>query len=159
MIPQARRALGGTELMRELLTIRQVMTARPRTLTCDVPILDAVDFLLRHDVPSVPVVDSEGLLLGVLSERDCLRLVAEGDAAAHDVPSGTVEAYMTRDAVTLPPGMDVCYAAGRFLEQPYRRYPVVENGRLLGEISRRDVMRACLGTLRAAQWEAAAEGA
>ncbi len=158
-VPQARRAIGVAVLMKELLTIRQVMTAKPRTLTCDVSILDAVDFLLRHDVPSVPVVDAGGHLVGVLSEKDCLRLVAEGDAAAHDVPSGTVEAFMTRDVVTLPPGMDVCYAAGRFLEQPYRRYPVVENGRLLGEVSRRDVMRACLGTLRAAQWEAAADGA
>lgn len=143
-------------MLNELLVIRQVMTARPRTVRSDMPILDAVDVLLRHDVPSVPVVDASGALVGVLSEKDCLRLVSEGDREGHDVPHGTVESYMTRDVETLPPNMDVCYAAGRFLEQPYRRYPVVENGRLIGEVSRRDVMRACLGTLRAAEWEAAA---
>ena len=115
-------------MLNELLSIRQVMTARPRTLSQDVPILEAVDFLLKYDVPSVPVIDAERHLLGMLSEKDCLRLVAEGDAAKHDVPRGTVESYMTREAVSLPPDMDVCYAAGLFLEQPYRRYPVVENG-------------------------------
>ena len=139
-------------------TVSDYMVADPITVSPETDINEATSLLLKYHISGLPVVDRHHKVVGFLSEKDCLRLVSEGDAIGHDVPQGTVEAYMTRDVVTLPPGMDVSYAAGRFLEQPYRRYPVVENGRLLGEVSRRDVMRACLGTLRAAQWEAAAQG-
>jgi CBS domain-containing protein len=145
--------------MRELLTIRDVMTSPPHALRSDVPILEAIDFLLRHDVTSAPVVDASGRLVGVLSEKDCLRLVAEGAGDERDVPDGTAADWMTTEPVTLPPDMDVHYAAGRFLKEHFRRYPVAENGVLVGEIGRRDVLRAVQADLRAQQWKAAAQGA
>ena len=145
--------------MTELFRIRQVMHAPTAALHEDTCILDAAATLLREDVPSAPVVDRDGRLVGVLSERDCLKLLAEGDPVDHDVPRGTVGDVMTREPATLPPDLDVAYAAGRFLREPYRTYPVVDDaGRLLGEVSRREVLRAVHGTLRAAQWQLAGSG-
>ena len=139
----------------ELLTIRDVMNTRPRTLSPDMPILRAIEFLLRNDTPCVPVVDDRRHVVGVISEKDCLRLVAEGDALQHEVPHGVVADFMTAAVVSLPPGMDIYYAAGRFLQEPYRRYPVIENGVLVGEISRRDLLRHVQAGVRATQWEVA----
>lgn len=140
--------------MNELLRIRQVMHDPKTAVREDLPVLEAAARLLQHDVPTAPVVDATGRLVGVLSERDCLRLLAEGDPVDHDVPKGTVGEVMTREVATLPPDLDVFYAAGRFLSEPYRSYPVVDDaGRLLGEVTRREVLRAMHGTFRALQWE------
>jgi CBS domain-containing protein len=126
------------------------MTPKPRvsefmattlfTLAPDTDIRDAVDFLLKHQISGAPVVDQTGALVGVISEQDCLRLVAAG--ANHERVAGTVAKYMTRDPLVLPPDMDVYFAAGLFLNKPYRRFPIVEDGKLVGLISRCDILRA-----------------
>ena len=128
------------------LSVRDVMASRPRTVNQGTGILDAVDFLLEHDLSSVPVVDDSGRVVGMISEKDCLKLVAEG--VDNDVPAGRVSQYMSRDVVTLPANMNIHYAAGRFLRVPYRRFPVIEDGELVGELSRRDVLRAVQVSLR-----------
>jgi len=64
-----------------------------------------------------------------------------------DVPRGKVEAFMTRDPETVPPDMDVYYAAGLFLKRNFRRFPVVEDGRLVGAITRFDILRVVRANL------------
>jgi CBS domain-containing protein len=115
-------------------------------LTPETEILDAVGVLVEHRVTGAPVVDEAGHLVGMLTEKDCLRLVATGAGA--DRPSGTVADFMTTDVTTIPPGMDVYYAAGLFLHQPFRRFPVVEDGRLVGAITRFDILRVIHAKLR-----------
>lgn len=125
--------------MIKLPVVRDYMVTRLYTLTPGVHILDAVDMLVERRVSGAPVVH-EGKLVGMLSEKDCLRLLTKG--ANDDVPTGTVGDYMVKDVKTVPPTMDIYYVAGLFLKHPYRRYPVVEDGVVIGQISRRDVMRA-----------------
>ncbi len=136
-------------MVQELPLIRDFMASRLRTLRGDVDILNAVDFLAEHALSGAPVVDDLGGLIGVLSEKDCLKLIAEGVNA--QTPQGTVSEFMTREVETLPPDMDIYYAAGMFLRKPYRRFPVVQDGKLVGEISRRDVLRAVQWMLRCEQ--------
>ncbi len=119
-----------------MVPIEKLHTLRP-----DTDIYSAVEFLLKHRISGAPVVDEGGALVGVISEKDCLRLLAEGDVGA-DVPRGNVDSFMTRDVSTAVSSMDIYYAAGVFLGHHFRRLPVVDDGKLVGQISRRDILRA-----------------
>jgi len=119
---------------------RHVATLRPET-----DVLEAVGFLLEKKVTGVPVVDKAGRLVGMLTEKDCLRLVAEG--LDGDLPHCTVETIMTPDPETISPNMDVYFAAGLFLKRQFRRFPVVEDGKLVGAITRFDILRVIRANL------------
>ncbi|MCA9710101.1 MAG: CBS domain-containing protein [Myxococcales bacterium] len=121
-------------------TVGDFMTTDLFTLSPDVSIDEAVDFLVEHGISGAPVIDAQGKLAGVITEKDCLSLLAKG--ANHQRPQGVVEDFMTRNVHTIPPRMDIYFAAGLFLANPYRRFPVVEAERLVGIISRRDVLKA-----------------
>jgi CBS domain-containing protein len=115
------------------------------TLSPDMEILDAIGFLLEKRVTGAPVVDKSGRLVGMLTEKDCLRLVAAG--VEGNVPRGSVATYMTANPETIPPNMDVYFAAGLFLKRDFRRFPVVENGKLIGAITRFDILRVIRANL------------
>lgn len=115
---------------------RDVLTLRP-----DTDILQALAMFVDNDISGAPVIDRSGRLLGVLTETDFLRVALHG--AYHGEPGGRVEEYMSTDVVTARQGDNLVGLAERFLDTPYRRYPVVDaSGRLVGVIARRDVMRA-----------------
>ena len=126
--------------MLEKPTVAEYMATHLHTLPPDADIRDAVDFLITHEISGAPVIDPDGALIGVISEKDCLRLLAKGDD--HQRASGTVADFMTREPATFPSTMDVYFAAGVFLTRPYRRFPVVDDGKLVGLVSRRDILRA-----------------
>lgn len=116
------------------------------TLSPETDIYDAVSFLLKHKISGAPVVNKEKNMVGILSEKDCLRLLTRG--VNNKAPQGPVSSFMTKNVVTIPPNMDIYYAAGIFMKNYYRRLPVVENGKLVGQISRRDLLRAIKEKLR-----------
>ena len=134
-------------------TARDVMTRRLVTVGPQMHADEAAHLLLKHNVSGAPVVDGDGNLLGLLSEYDCLRAVAaaEYDFDHHDLVV-TVEELMTTHAHThtIPPEMDLFAIAHEFVNQRVRRFPVVEAGRLLGQVSRRDVLRAAFELRRKA---------
>jgi CBS domain-containing protein len=138
---------GGN--MAKLPIVRDHMDKSIATLLPDAGILDAVGFLLEKGLTGAPVADKTGRLIGILTEKDCLRLVAAG--VGGDLPRGTVADFMTANPETIPPDMDVYYAAGLFLAREFRRFPVVENGRLVGTITRFDILRVIRENLAAAQ--------
>jgi CBS domain-containing protein len=107
-------------------------------------ILDAIDFILRNHVTGAPVVDETGHLVGMLSEKDCLKLVSAGANA--EAPTGTVADYMTTKVTTISPEVDIYYVAGLFLNYGFRRLPVVENEKLVGAITRFDILRIMRAT-------------
>jgi CBS domain-containing protein len=111
-----------------------------------IEILDAVGFLLEHRVTGAPVIDGAGHLLGMLTEKDCLNLVAAGADANR--PRGKVADFMTTAVTTISPDTDVYYAAGLFLHQGFRRFPVVEAGKLVGAITRFDILRVIHANLQ-----------
>lgn len=127
--------------MRRLPTVREFMDRYVDTLSPDTSIMEAVDFLLEKRVTGALVANSKGELVGILTEFDCLRLLALGDAQ-HEAPKGKVKDFMTPKVQTIPPGMDIYYAAGLFMKVPFRRFAVVENGRIVGAVTRFDLLRA-----------------
>ena len=124
-------------------TARDIMTRRLFTLRPGMRAVEAARILLKHDISGAAVVDGDGNLLGLLSEYDCLRAVAaaEYDFDRHDVVV-TVEELMTTNPQTIPPEMDLFAIAHEFVNLRVRRFPVVEGDRLIGQVSRRDALRA-----------------
>jgi CBS domain-containing protein len=127
--------------MNRLPTVREFMDRHVQTISPESDIMDAVDFLLEKRVTGALVANGKDELVGILSESDCLRLLTHGD---HNeaMPQGKVKDFMTPVAKTVPPDMDIYYCAGLFMKVPFRRFPVVEEGRLVGAITRFDLLRA-----------------
>ena len=126
----------------ELVTQYMVGVSDLITFRPDQTIEEAIEIIIDKRISGAPVLDESGKLVGMLSEKDCLRIIV--DQAYHNLPidSKKVSDYMTADVKTVPPDSDVVSAANQFLHSPIRRMPVVENGVLKGQISRRDILRA-----------------
>ncbi len=119
---------------------RDYMTRRLVTFTPDMDIHRAIDSLLQAHVSGGPVLAESGDVVGVLSIKDCLAIAFE--ASYHQQPGGKVEEFMSKEVETIEAGTDIVEVADTFLRSRYRRFPVVEDGRLVGQISRYDVLRA-----------------
>jgi CBS domain-containing protein len=119
--------------------IRDYMAQRLVLLSPDTEINRAAAVLLDRGISGAPVVDARGGLVGVLSKKDCLRAALH--ASYYRDWGGTVERYMTRDPQTLDADMDIVEAAEAFLSSSFRRFPVLSEGALVGQVSRADVLR------------------
>ena len=126
--------------MQKEKTVRDFMTTDVHVLHENAPINDAVDVLIRYRISGAPVVDDTGTVVGIISEKDCLRLLVTGQD--HQPADGVVADYMTRGVESVPSDMGIYFLAGLFLSKPYRRFPVIDGNRLVGLISRHDVMKA-----------------
>lgn len=113
------------------------------TLDPDMEILRATHELISNDISGAPVLDKHGRLIGVLSERDCMRVAMQGNY--HGTPAGVVKDFMSKNPQWIGPEQSILTLADLFINGRFHRYPVVDNGRLVGVISRRDVMKAMAG--------------
>lgn len=120
--------------------IKDHMTTDVETLHPDTEIAHAAQFLVAQEISGAPVVDELGRLVGILTERDCIEVAMQADY--YGEPGGLVSDYMTPEPQTVSPEQSILTLAEMFIRDTYRRYPVVDNGRMVGIISRRDVMRA-----------------
>ena len=114
---------------------RTLVTFKPET-----DVLDAVHTLVQHRIAGAPVVDDEGHLLGMLSEFDCMKVAL--NAGYHGIWGGPVRDFMSAGVESVDADMSIVDLAQVFINKKFRRFPVMEGTRLVGQISRRDVLRA-----------------
>jgi CBS domain-containing protein len=112
------------------------------TLDPETDVLVAMKRLLDERISGAPVVDARGNLVGVLTQRDCLEVAVQ--SVYHQAPAGSVAEYMSAPVETLPASAPLMEVIEAFRRSAIRRFPVVEGSRLVGLITRRDVLRAIL---------------
>jgi len=121
-------------------TVSDYMVSDPVTLSPDASVHDARHLLVEHEISGAPVVDERGDLVGIFTERDILGGVFR--ASYHQDPGSCVADCMSREVETIEAETDISEAAELFLRSRRRRFPVVSENRLVGLISRRDILRA-----------------
>ena len=127
------------------VSVKEYMAKRLITFSPDMGVLKAIQTLVEAGISGAPVVDSHGNVVGVLSQKDCLRVAL--DASYHGEWGGRVSEYMSKEVTAIEVDTSILEVAQMFMQSEYRRYPVMDQNRLVGQISRHDVLRA-LSTLR-----------
>ncbi len=120
--------------------VSDYMTRKLVTFKRSTSLYEAMNTMLRERISGAPVVDDAGALIGVLSEIDFLEAMLK--RSYHGELQGTVGEVMTYGAQSVPSDTDIYTVAEVFLRDHRRRLPVIHEGRLVGQISRRDVLRA-----------------
>ena len=105
------------------------------------PVLSAVETLVSHNIGALAILSADGVLAGIFSERDILRLVSRN---AGQLAKLTVGEFMTRDVVVGAPEDSVEAAMSRMTEKRIRHLPIVQHGRLVGMISIGDLVKSRL---------------
>ncbi len=110
------------------------------TLTTDMDVHQAIRLLVARQISGAPVLDGDRNMVGMLSTRDCLKVAFS--ASYHQDTAGPVSDYMSEGVETVEAGLSIVEVAELFVKSRCRRFPVTENGRLVGLISRYDALRA-----------------
>ncbi len=126
--------------MPKTVAVKDYMSASLVSFSPDMDILKAISLLVEHQISGGPVLDKQGNLVGELSEKDCLKVALQ--SSYHSESAGTVSEYMHTEIKTVDADTNIADIAGMFVRDGYRRYPVMKDNRLVGQISRHDVLRA-----------------
>jgi len=124
--------------MSRLPIVEDFMDKSFHTVTRETRVHDAMNLMLKERLIGVLVVDSDRKLVGAFSEKDCLKVLLQ--SGFHGMPDDTVENYMHAVPMTVNSRLDIIRVAQIFLDNPFRRLAVVEDGKLVGQITRRDIV-------------------
>ena len=128
--------------MMKSLKVRDYMSVDVITFAPTDSVMDAMSVLLKQGISGAPVLGEDGRLLGVLSEVDLMEVVVQ-DSYYNEI-IGIVSDFMQEAVEHVDPDMDILNLAQRFVRNHRRRYPVLQDGVLVGQISRRDVLQAAM---------------
>ena len=121
-------------------TVAQHMATQLVSFDPDDDIIHATRVLLEKRLSGAPVIGENGRVVGILSKKDCLAIVY--NTAYHQHWGGKVEQYMSREVEYIDADSSIVDAAEKFLNSSFRRFPVLRDGELVGQISRHDVLSA-----------------
>ncbi len=118
--------------------VKHLITFKP-----DTEISKVIDSLLKHKITGAPVLNEKGEVVGLIDDKDCLKVLVGGAYHNHPVAKDVVSNYMSDVMKSISIKADVLDAAEIFTSTVYKRLLVFdENGKLAGQISRRDILRA-----------------
>jgi len=121
--------------------LEDCLLRRPVTVKPEQNVMEAIDQILQHKISGVCVVDDDNNLVGVLSELDCLKAIL--GAVYNEGGVGPVRDYMTTSDLKLAgPNANIVDIAQDMLNDHLRRRPVVEDGKLVGQITCRQLLKA-----------------
>jgi CBS domain-containing protein len=126
------------------ILVSDYMTTKLITFSPEQSILEVMEKFAKHHISGGPVLDSNGFLVGIISEADCMKQISESRYFNQPILDKSVEKYMTKNVETIPHDISIFDAAGIFDKHNRRRLPVMKNDILVGQISRKDIVVAAL---------------
>ncbi len=127
------------------ILVSDYMSTKIITFTEDQPIEEVIETLIRNRISGGPVVNDSNELVGIISEGDCIQQISE--SRYYNLPiskKNTVGKAMVKKVETIDADMNIFDAANQFLKSKRRRFPILENGKLIGLISQKDVLKAAV---------------
>lgn len=126
---------------------KNVVTFKP-----DQSVDEVIETLISKRISGGPVVNDQNELVGIISEGDCIKQLSESRYYNMPVEHNPVKNHMIRDVETIDGNMNIFDAAQKFLNAKRRRFPIVENGKLVGLISQKDILKAAM-QLKGQNWK------
>lgn len=124
------------------ITVADYMTKRVVTLSKDSLVIDAIKKLLEHKITCAPVMDEQGHLLGMFSEKDSIKVFLK--SVYNQDMGGKVGDYMTAGVISVDADASIVELAEKFDTSSVRSFPVFDDGKCIGIISRTDVLKALI---------------
>ena len=149
---QGARRQQQTDTSNATLKVKDYMTTNLITFKPEQRIEDVIHSLIKNKISGAPVVNDNNELVGMISEGDCLKQVSESRYYNMPMEQHTVENRMIKEVDTIDGEMNVFDAANVFLNSKRRRFPILENGKLVGQISQKDILKAAL-ELKGQTWK------
>lgn len=126
------------------LKVSDYMTRDLITFSPDQSIEEVIETLIQHKISGGPVVNEKYELIGIISEGDCIKYISEGQYYNMLTEQSKVELIMIKNVETIDGNMNIFDAAKKFLEARRRRFPILEDGKLIGQISQKDILKATM---------------
>jgi CBS domain-containing protein len=126
------------------LTVSDIMTRHLVIFKPEQSIHEVMKAFIKHRISGGPVVNEFGELVGVISEADCMKEISDSRYFNLPILDKSVAHFMTEKIDTINADTSVFDAAALFSKSSRRRYPVMENNRLVGQVSRKDIVIAAL---------------
>jgi predicted transcriptional regulator len=129
----------------EQILVSDYMTKKLITFKPSDSLGHVINLLIKNKISGGPVVNDKNELIGIISETDCIKHISE--SKYYNMPSdtnNTVGKYMVKDVDTIDKNMNIFDAAFKFISSHRRRFPVTENGKLIGQLSQKDVLKAAI---------------
>lgn len=140
---QGRRNQPQKEDLKPAL-VSDYMTTKLITFRPDQPVSEVIESLIKNRISGAPVVNDKNELLGIISEGDCIKHISESRYYNMPMDNNTVDKHMVKNVDTIDGKLNIFEAAEKFLKVKHRRFPIVENGKLIGQISQKDILIAAL---------------
>ncbi|MGB5363137.1 MAG: CBS domain-containing protein, partial [Aureibaculum sp.] len=124
--------------------VSDIMTKKLITFKPDQLLSDVMELLINNRISGGPVVNDKNELLGIISEGDCIKHISESRYYNMPLDNNTVDKHMKKDVETIDGNLTVFEAAEQFVNKKRRRFPIVDKGKLVGQISQKDILIAAL---------------
>lgn len=128
----------------EHIIVSDYMTTNLIVFSPDQSVLEVINTLIKQKISGGPVVNDNYELVGIISEGDCIKQISESRYYNQPIGNISVEKHMIKDVETIDGNMNIFDAAEKFLKSKRRRFPIVEDGKLIGQISQKDILKAAL---------------
>ncbi|WP_282162872.1 CBS domain-containing protein [Ulvibacterium marinum] len=133
------------------LKVSDYMTRKLITFRPEQSVEEVIDTLIKNRISGGPVVNEKDELVGIISEGDCIKHISESRYYNMPLEKNKVEHSMVKGVKTIDGNMNIFDAAQKFLNEKRRRFPIVQDGKLVGQISQKDILKATI-RLKSQNW-------